>query len=84
MNLGPGRRVAIRSPMEYTQVATLRVWTSGLACFVDGLVNKPDPGPRLLRKIRDIVLQGSQVPCLQTTTAVSLGDVVQFLRGDGE
>ena len=55
------------------------------ACLFRGLpCQQPDPGPRLIRKIRHTILQGSQVPGLQIATIVSLGHVLEFLRGDEE
>lgn len=60
-------------------VARVNLW----ACLFRGRpCQQPDPGPRLLRKIRHATIQGSQVSCLQTATIVSLEDIFKFLRRD--
>ena len=80
--LRPPRRHSLAHEVHTgSYVTRVDLW----ACLFRGLpCQKPDPGPRLLRKIRHTILQGSQVPCLQIATTVSLEDIVKFLRGDEE
>jgi len=80
--LRPPRRHSLAHEVHTgSYVTRVNLW----ACLFRGLpCQQPDPGPRLLRKIRNTILQGSRVPSLQTTTAVSLRDIDEFLRGDEE